>query len=344
MAFPAEGLAAIARRIYPAFAERLAFRADAVSQALARELMLVGWDREQLIGAMQERLASMTKAASGRNDSRESTGARVLELRRQPLEAIEATWECLLRGNPVVFGSEAGACTAAAELIAELAALLPSGALAAVDAAAFAAHAWPLAGVTLARPRIAVIDAAADRELAAYTLARACLRRGGVDPRRVAVAYVVGPTDLLKRQLHRLWVGAQLGPADDPESFAGPVDAATREAFVAAQQAWRADERVQSWCEGGLLEGAHDDVPLLAPAAFACDWPLPAHPLVGPMCCVVRCSEEQAQAAIREAVAARVALIVVGGRPLDVPTEVKHIRGAVLVERLPPGLPEPRPV
>lgn len=343
MAIPAEGLAAVARRIYPVFAERLALRADAMSQALARELMLVGWDREQLIGAMQERLGSMTEAPP-RHESRDASGARVLELRTQPLESIEATWRCLLLGRQVVFASQPGACTAAGDLLAELAALLPTGAVSLVDEATFDEHAWPKVGVVEARPRIAVIDASADRELAAYTLARACLRRGGVDPRRVAVAYVVGPTDLLKRHLHRLWVGAQLGSADDPESFAGPVDAATREAFIAAQKVWRADERVQSWCEGGLLEGASDDTPLLAPAAFACDWPVPQHPLVGPMCCIVRCSEDQSREAISDAVASRIALVHVGGRPLDVPTEVKHIRGAVLVERLPPGLPEPRPV
>lgn len=342
MAIPAEGLAAVARRAYAAFAERLALRADAMSQALLDELRLVGWDREQLIGAMQERLGAMTRAASARHEAPQP-GARVLELRAQPLEAIEATWRCLLRGTPVVFAAEPGACSAAGELLAELAALLPTGALVLVDREAFAAHAWPQMGVAKARPRIAVIDAAADRELAAYTLARTCLRRGGVDPRRVAVAYVVGPTDLLQRHLHRLWVGAQLGPADDPESFAGPVDAATREAFMAAQATWRADARVQTWCEGGLLEGARDDEPLLAPAAFACDWPLPEHALVGPMCCVVRCSEAQADLAIREAAASRTAIVSVGGRSLDVP-DTKHIRGAVLVERLPPGLPEPRPV
>lgn len=342
MTIPAPGLAAVARRIYPAFAERLALQADAMSQALLTELRLVGWDREQLIGAMQERLGAMTRASSTRHDA-STPGARVLELRAQPLEAVEATWRCLLRGTPVVFAAEPGACTAAAMLLTELAALLPTGALTHVDAAAFEVHAWPRAGVAPASPRIAVIDADADRELAAYTLARTCLRRGGVDPRRVAVAYVTGPTDLLQRHLHRLWVGAQLGPADDPESFAGPVDAATRAAFIAAQSSWRADDRVQTWCEGGLLEGAHDDEPLLAPAAFACDWPLPEHALVGPMCCVVRCNESQANEAVRIAAASRIAIVNVGRRSLDAP-EIKHIRGAVLVERLPPGLPEPRPV
>jgi hypothetical protein len=37
-------------------------------------------------------------------------------------------------------------------------------------------------------------------------------------------------------------------------------------------------------------------------------------------------------------------VVQIGGRPVRIPGTVRHVRGALLVERLPPGLPEPRPV
>lgn len=157
-------------------------------------------------------------------------------------------------------------------------------------------------------------------------------------------AVVVGPTDLLKRHLVRLWVGAQLGPADDPDSFAGPVDAPTRDAFVGAQAAWTADPRVEVWCAGGELEHTAAGGPLLAPAAFAVDAPIPELPMAGPMCCIVRASEADGLAIIRAEDARGAAIVQIGGRPLSGLRELRHLRGAVLVERLPPGLPEPRPV
>lgn len=327
-------IATAARRAFPAFAERLAARADEVSAALANELHLALWDREQLIGAMQERLVAMTTATT--RATAKTDGARVIELRAQPLEAIEIAWECLLANRRVRFGAEPGACSATASLVIDMASLLPTGAI-----TTDGDDAWPLVGVLPAAPRIAWVDATADRELAAYTLARTCLRRSGMDPRAVRIACVIGPTDLLARHMNRLWVGAQLGPASDPDSFAGPVDVATAEAFARAQSAWLAEPRAQAWCTGGVLEhGAAG--PFVAPAAFAVDWPVPDLPLVGPMCCVVRCTDAQAKEMIATATRSGSSVVQIGGRALaDVP--LKHIRGAVLVERLPPGLPEPRP-
>lgn len=348
---PAVALAAAARRVFPTFAERLALRADQISAALADELYLVAWDREQLIGAMQARLAAMaTRAATAVPRGADTKiGARIVERRVQPLEAIELAWECLFAGRRVQLSAEPGACSATTALVADMASLLPAGAVAIagrepVSGEPPEAAAWPLRGVTPAVARIAWVDATADRELAAYSLARTCLRRSGVDPRAVRIACVAGPTDLLKRHLVRLWVGAQLGPASDPGSFAGPVDEATRDAFVVAQAAWLADERVELWCAGGVLEHAGASAPFVAPAAFAVDWPPPTLPMAGPMCCIVRCTEAQGHETIRAAASGGAAVVQIGGRPLADIGELRHIRGAVLVERLPPGLPEPRPV
>lgn len=338
---PGAVVAAAAKRAFGAFAERLALRADEVSTALANELHLVAWDREQLIGAMQARLAGMAATAT---KVAADGGVRVVELRAQPLEAIEVAWASLFAGQRVAFVAEPGACTATATLVTDLVSLLPAGVVAMTNGDADAeVQSWPQVGVTPAMPRIAWVDATADRELAAYSLARTCLRRSGLDPRGVRIACVVGPTDLLRRHLHRLWVGAQLGPATDPGSFAGPVDEATRDAFALAQAAWIAEPRAEVWCTGGVLEHSAD-APFLAPAAFAVDWPVPELPLVGPMCCIVRCTEAQGRDAITAAAKAGASVVQIGGRPLPNVPELRHIRGAVLVERLPPGLPEPRPV
>ncbi len=336
------GIRAAARRAFPAFAERIALRADEISAALADEHHLVAWDREQLIGAMQSRLAAMAASGPHRADRGPTAGVRIVERRNQPLEAVDLAWSWLLADRPVRFFAEPGACSATAMLMADIAALLPPGALSHdpdVDT-----DPWPVVGVEQAVARVAWVDETADRELAAYSLARTCLRRAGMDPRAVRIACVAGPTDLLRRHLHRLWVGAQLGSASDPDSFAGPVDEATRVAFEAAQAAWSADPRVEVWCAGGVLEHAATARPFLAPAAFAVDWPPPELPMAGPMCCVVRCTAAQGEATVRAAHAAGAAVVQIGGRPLAGVGGLKHIRGAVLIERLPPGLPEPRPV
>ncbi|MFO0631867.1 MAG: hypothetical protein U0168_03360 [Nannocystaceae bacterium] len=99
---------------------------------------------------------------------------------------------------------------------------------------------------------------------------------------------------------------------------------------------------VATWCAGAELEHADGDAILPAPAAFAAPWPCPDLPLVGPMCCIVACSTEQAIDAANAAAAGGAQVVQVGGRPGSLRGDVRH-GGAVLVERLPPGLPEPRP-
>ncbi len=354
-------LAQAARKALAGFCERLALHADDVSAALAQELHLVAWDREQLIGSVQARLDAI---AVGRGALAGGLPARVCEWRAQPLEAVDAVWSLLVDGRRVAYEAEAGACSATAMLLAEASADLPPGALTlrsepavcdgtlspapsssqrAADIDPNDPSTWPRAGVARAVPRVAWVDAAADAELVAYVLARTCLRRSGTDPRAVHVAYVVGDAPRLQRQLQRLWVAAQLGPASDPGSFAGPVDASLRDAFEVAQAAWRAEPRARVWCDGGELERGEGGEIYLAPAAFCASWPLPEHPLVGPMCCVVPCTAEQATSAANAAAAAGASIVQVGGRPGTLRGDVRHIRGAVLVERLPPGLPEPRP-
>jgi hypothetical protein len=165
-----------------------------------------------------------------------------------------------------------------------------------------------------------------------------------MDPRAVRRAFAIGPLDLLQRHAHRLWVGTQIGPADDPGSFAGPVDAATRDGFLAAVAAWSAHADVTTWCDGGPLERAGDDGIYLAPALMCVDWPAPELPLEGPMLVVVRCDVEHARAEIEAAARDGAQVVQVGGRPIGFASDVRHIRGALLIERLPPGLPEPRPV
>ncbi len=361
-----EVIADAAGRRADAFAEQLALSADAIADALLRELHLVAWDREQLVGAVQARFAELR---GRRTPEKGGVPERVVEWREQPLEAIEAVWTRLFAGRRVVLQCAPRACSATATLLRELAAQLPAGALVVDDvpfdddpdtsalglsqlsASQRAAmiderdpRTWPVRAVARAVARVASIDKSADRELAAYVLARTCLRRAGTDPRSVRRAFVVGPVELLQRHLQRLWVGAQLGPATDPGSFAGPVDPELRDRFVVAQAAWLAEPRATTWVEGGLLERADDPGPYLAPAAFVTDWPAPTHELVGPMCCIVRCTAEQARAEIEAAARDGAQIVQIGGRPIGYAKDVRHVRGAVLVERLPPGLPEPRPV
>ena len=234
-----EVIADAARRRADAFAEQLALSADAIADALLRELHLVAWDREQLVGAVQARFDELrSRRASPIAGELGGVPERVVEWREQPLEAIEAVWMRLFAGRRVVLQCAPRACSATATLLRELAALMPAGALALDDAPYeddphASSHGlsqlsasqraaliderdpktWPVRAVARAVARVASIDVAADRELAAYVLARTCLRRAGTDPRSVRRAFVVGPVELLQRHLQRLWVGAQLGPA-----------------------------------------------------------------------------------------------------------------------------------
>jgi hypothetical protein len=360
----AQRIAAAARALGPELSELVAIHADAIAGALARQLELVAWDREQLVGLLQTQLYALRTERF-----RELGGSpvRVVERRRQPLESIELVWRYLRQGRRVRLEHEPGACTSALELLRGMSHALGSSVLTVADVPWADAsprpasgstsrmarasldvtddpQSWPVVGVYDPGPRIALVEAPADRELAAYVLARTALRRTGTDPRAVKRAYVIGAVDRLQRHLQRLWVGANMGPSSDPESFAGPVDEDVRDAFMQALEKWEAHEGVSVWAPGGVLERAGDSGIYLAPTLFATDWPAPDLPLEGPMLAIVRCTVEQARAAAENAARQAGHAIQVGGRPRSYPGDVRVIRGALLVERLPPGLPEPRPV
>jgi hypothetical protein len=165
-----------------------------------------------------------------------------------------------------------------------------------------------------------------------------------MDPRGVKIAYVAGGIDMLDRHLRRLWVGAQFGPASDPLSFAGPIDRATKDGFLVAQAAWAAHPGVTAWTRGGVLERTADAGHYLAPAAFVVEGERPNLPVIGPMLVIVRTTAELARAEIEAAAREGAQIVQVGGRPIAYASDVRIFHGAVLVERLPPGLPEPRPV
>ena len=135
-----------------------------------------------------------------------------------------------------------------------------------------------------------------------------------------------------------------MGPATISGSFAGPLDKKVRDEFLAACEQWAESSQVDVWCTGAALERTGDTASYAAPALFfARDTP-PKLPMAGPMLAVVGCTEEQARAGYDAAVAAGGEAIQIGGRPGRFPKIARHIRGALLVERLPPGMPEPRPV
>lgn len=361
-----ERIAAAARALGAELSLRMRLYADALADALAREHRLVAWDAEQLIGQIQSRLEQLRRR---RFSDLGGPSVRVVERAAQPLESLELTWEQLRRGRRVALEFEPGACSASIELLRGMSHALeqvlgervlkvadvpwehpPDGPEVSRSALLRAVpplddtSTWPVVGVFPPGPRIAVIEPEADRELAAYVLARVALRRSGTDPRAVKLAFVQGLFDRLQRHLHRLWVGVQVGPAGADGSFAGPVDAQTRDGYLDACQRWSETEGVESWCPGGELERAGAHGSFLAPSLFATRWPVPELPMVGPMLVVVRCSGSQARAAAEAVARVDGQIILIGGRVDDYPGDVTAIRGALLVERLPPGLPEPRPV
>ncbi|MCH9683680.1 MAG: hypothetical protein K0V04_19760 [Deltaproteobacteria bacterium] len=338
----AHQIAALARLHGMQLTERITLHADALVDALARQLELVAWDREQLVGQLQQRV---TQLLDERPRVREGPPVRVIERRSQPLEAIEAVWSWLRHGRPVRLQLEPDACTAAAELLEDMVSLFPEGVLEVDDGIVAPDEALADGGVDTPGRRIAVIDSDADRELAAYVLARTGLRRNGVDPRAVKIAYAVGDLELLQRHMRRLWVGVRVGPADDPDSFMGPVLPQACEAFLEAHAQWKGHDAVETWCPGGRLHRAGDSHCYIAPALFGTQWPAPELPCDGPMVVVVACDDD---AQLREAAEAARKLdgqvVQIGGRPGLVRHVDRHVRGALLVERLPPGMPEPRPV
>jgi len=205
---------------------------------------------------------------------------------------------------------------------------------------------WEIVGVAPAQPRVALLEADADPELAAYVLARSCLRRSGADPRGIRRAFVVGSMPRLERHLHNIWVGARFGPAEDPGSFAGPLDEGTVERFLEWQQRLAREPDVEVLCPGGVVERSGDPGHYVAPALHRARFPGPALALSGPSLVLLTCTRDDAWQAFEAARADGAERLLVGGGLLgrDHDPAIGTVRGALLTERLPPGLPDPRPV
>lgn len=360
-------IAAAARALGPILLEQIACSSDELADDLAARLGMVAWEREEQIGAAQRRLLELEDLGE-RELARSSEPCLVRELREQPFEALDLAWRALRRGRRVHVESEAGACPGVFRLLGELAERFPADAISLTPPGVLEHEhsSWRRIGVEPRHGRVALVQADADRELAAYVLARACLRRTGFDPRVVHRVIVVGPSERLERNLRRLWVGARMGTVDDEHAFAGPVDADRAAQFRAAEHAWRAREGVVTLCPGGQLEHANrasadgrESGSFLAPALLRAP---PVHDdvlpegepsICGPMLIVVpvlpTTADENAMARgerLLDHFAGReLGRLRFGNKPRDLTLRPidRQLHGALLVERLPPGLPEPRP-
>ncbi len=354
-----ERLASAVRARHGELLELVALRAEAIAASLRADLGLVAWDCQVVIGRAQLGLRRLAEAGSSVLAS-EDPALRVIERARQPLECLPLVWGALLQGRRVWLGAEPGASGAAALVLRtiderlrqegiELLTIAPPGEPAPAESAS-----WPLIGVEPALPRLAVVSADGDRELAAYVLARTCLRRSGDEPRTIHHALVCGPSHRLERYLQRLWVGAVVGPAEDPESFTGPVRAGLADAYLRALERWREQPGVRVLLHGGVLERAGEEGIFLAPALLRLPWPLPERcprpggeelPVVGPMLLLYTCEAEAIDEASRSLgfPPARQLWVAPPPRRAVAGEGPRYVQGALIVERMPPGLPEPRP-
>jgi hypothetical protein len=339
-----ERLAAASRALQRTLLERLALDADAILDGLARERGMVAWDREQLLGRVQRTLLELREQRFGRPGG---ALAGVIERAAQPLECIAVVWEQLRRGRPVELCSEPQAFPWGARVLRGMSELLGPEALRVRDEPmnATGGGVEPL-GVEPARPRVALVQADADPELAAYVLARVCLRRSGFHPRAVHRAVVEGAPGPLVRHLRRLWEGATMGPTDDDAAFAGPVAPAQARAFAASITRLRGEAGAEALVDGESLEGLDAAAVYLGPALWAIDGAASCDgELAGPILVLHRVPEGEGERALDRLGESAAGRIYVGqprrGRPLGALD--RQYAGALLVERIPPGLPKPRP-
>lgn len=357
-----ERIAAAVRARHDELLELVALRAEAIAAALSGELGLVAWDCQVVIGRAQLGLRRLVEGGAGPGP-KHASGVRIIERARQPLECLPAVWGALLCGCRVWLGIERGASNAAIEVLRTIDERLRGDGIDALTIGAGVADAeapeevasWPLIGVEPALSRLAVVSEDGDRELAAYVLARTCLRRSGDEPRTIHHALVCGPTHRLERYLQRLWVGVVIGPAEDPESFTGPAGAELADAYLRALHRWRDVPGARVLLQGGRLERADHDGIFLAPALFRLPWPLPEGcplpggpelPVVGPMLLLYTVDASAVDEVSRTLGFSGSRQLWIappprGGILSDGP---RYVQGALIVERMPPGLPEPRPV
>lgn len=349
----APSIAAAARELSVGLERALALRSDAIAEDL-EALGLVEWDREQVIGGAQWALAALR---SERFRAREGPPILVTERRFQPLESLPAVWRALLSGREVSLRVEPEGSPAVPRLLGPLAESLQEllGAPVLRIAGQGPLHEGARdGGVAVARSRIGLIQADADPELAAYVLAQACLRRCGTRPRAVHWAVVSSergqPHPTLERHLRRLWLGVRLGDVHDENVFAGPVDDVTAQAFDRAH-AWLAEHAATT----GIVAGGEllsDSTTLLGPALFRVEAEgegseaiaAKLDELRGPILVLDYLPHDAAEARFAELSRGRGAVrIGVAPRGRNLPKDHAQYSGAVLVERLAPGLPGPRP-
>jgi hypothetical protein len=345
----AQRIAAATRALEPVLLETLALESDVLMDELATRFSLVPWDRESLVGGVQRRVRALFER---RAELDPGPPVRIVERAMQPFESIEATLRALRRGRRVALTIEPGASERPWLLLRRVFEAPCPEALALATTADDTLEVW---GVEPGRPRVALVQADGDAELAAYVLARGALRRTGLDPRGLHVAVVAGPRTTLDRHLRRLWSGVKFGPPDDPSSFAGPLPPQVAEACLRAWAELSAHPSLHTIVPGAPLQVASDPGRrYVAPALFRWTSPvlddaevdvLRGLACLGPMLIVVPASAERASAVFERFAGEDYRRTRIGEPPKGQPPRAgeRVYTGALLVERLPPGLPEPRP-
>lgn len=347
-------LAAASRALQGVLLDAIALRSAAMSNELAERFMAVPWDRQRLIGQIQESLHVLREARFPLNDQ---GGVRVTERARQPFECIEEAWRQVRQGRAVWVDREPGSCVEGLELLRAMGSVLGFGVLQVANEdrpPPEEIEQWPRVGVELAPRRIVAVAEDADPELAAYFVARASLRRTGFDPRCVHRVLVAGERKRFERHLRRLFVGARIGAPNEAGAFAGGVSEEQAVAFESDLNEWRQGSGNVEACRGGRLEvctkvrrGGVKAV-YLAPALFVVEGEELRGDPRGPCLIIQRVHEGKLETQLRETLEATEgerawAWVGEADPKLARGPKDRWIRGALAVSRLPPGLPLPRP-
>ncbi len=311
----------------------LAAAAEDIACTLGRR-GYVAWDRERVLGAAQREFQQLARrqVSPGNGES-----VHVVERANQPLEALAVVWRALRAGNHVHLHTEPGALPTVAELVSPLVGNIPGSGQLSIAAPG---PIPPTIGVHPAQTRVAIVDAEADRELAAYLLARVSLRRCGLDPRAVKRVFVCGEHASLLRRLQRLWLGVVIGSPDSHRSFAGPLPKDIADTFILTLSNLAQLPHARVRCPGERLHTDDQTRTYVTPALLEIPWDadtsLPPE-LPGPIL-IVHTFKFQVtlEGALSAEAIARERQLIVGD-----PTEP---HGALMVERLPPGMPPPRPL
>jgi len=341
------------RALESALLQRLALDSDALMEELASRHALVPWDRESLVGGVQRRVRALFER---RAELDPGPTVRIVERSNQPFESLVAALRVLRRGRRVALEVEPGASERPLQF---LLGSLEGTCRDAVRAATAADAELECRGVDVGHARVALVQADGDLELAAYVLARGALRRGGLDPRGLHLAVVAGTRTVLERHLRRLWSGVKLGPPDDPSSFAGPLPSHLADTYLEDWMQLSSHPHLRTVVAGGALHVAADPKgSYLAPALFR--WASPLHDLAeldallgrpgglairGPTLVLVPVPVERAEEVFERLASGERRRTRIGELPKGQAMRIgeRVYTGALLIERLPPGLPEPRP-